>query len=349
MDTFIPHSRPRATTEDLEAVRSALQLGRFAQGAEVEALEQELCARFGHAHAVVVSSGSSALLLSLLALGIKAGDTVACPSYTCQCLYSAVAYAGATVRCIDCQHGDVGMAAPAGAARRDVAAAIVPHMFGFEADVRAWTGGGIPCVEDCAQAAGGTATGGDRMGRRGDIAILSFYATKLLPAGEGGACLTNDPQAADTIRRLRNSDEQHLSPQAFNFKMTDISAALARVKLRQLDENIAIRRCIAERYDNAFGAFSFRVRHGLRQPVCFRYLLEVAPGQTGTVIARARAAGIDCRLPVWRPLHQSLGADCPQAEIRQQTLISVPVYASLSESEIERIINEISHIIGTCV
>ncbi|HAS83308.1 MAG TPA: hypothetical protein DCS43_11710 [Verrucomicrobia bacterium] len=345
MDMFIPHSRPRATSEDLDAVRAALLAGHFAQGAEVDALERELCERLGHAHAVVVSSGSAALLLSLIALGVKAGDRVAIPSYTCQCLYSAAAYAGATVRCMDCLRDEVCMASPLDGAKPGVAAAIVPHMFGFEADVQAWKRRGIPTIEDGAQAVGGTARDGSRLGSRGDLSILSFYATKLLPAGEGGACLTNTPQVAETIRRLRNSDQQQLSPQAFNFKMTDIGAALARAKLRQLDENIAIRRQIAGRYDAAFGHASFRVRHGLNQAVCFRYLLEVAPGQTEAVISKARAVGIDCRRPVWKPLHQSLGSDCPQADIRHQTLLSVPLYPSLSEPEIGRICHEISRLI----
>lgn len=346
MHMFIPHSHPQATSEDLDAVRNALLAGHFSQGAEVTALENELCERFGHEHAVVVSSGTSALLLSLIALGVKADSPVFLPAYTCQSLYSAVMYARAIPLCMDCRKNDVCMMPAPDTHEQPFAAAIVPHMFGYEACVQTWKENGIAVIEDCAQAAGGTGNNGIRIGSLGNIAILSFYATKLLPAGEGGACLTNDKRTADMIRALRNSDEQQLNPHAFNFKMTDICAAIARVKLRHLDENIAIRNRIAGQFDEAFGLLSFRMRHTLNQPVCFRYLLEVDPDKIRLIMEKAKAAGIDCRRPVWNPLHHSLGFHCPETDRRHQRLISIPIYPSLSEEAVERICHELSKIIA---
>ena len=343
MCAFIPHARPCATPGDIAAVVRALESGHFAQGQEVAALEDELCAKFGIRHAVVVSSGTSALLLSLMALGVGRGDSVCIPSYSCPCPYHAVSYTGATALCIDCEKGSVCMAPDFSGSKPS--AAIVPHMFGYEANVQFWKAGGVPVIEDCAQSPGGKAADGAMLGTRGNIAILSFYATKLIPAGEGGACLTNDDKLACRIRSLRNCDEQSLLPGAFNFKMTDVCAALARSKLQDLDVSLERREQIAMRYDEAFGPLSFRQASGQRQAVSFRYLIQVAPSKHAAVLARANAEGIGCRQPVWQPLHRQLQIDCPEADRWHASLISVPLYPTLTDVEIERICHELPAII----
>lgn len=342
----ITHSKPRATEEDIRCVVAALREGRFAQGEEVAALERELCAFFGRKEAVVVSSGTAALFLSLIALGLEKNDPVVIPSFTCQSLYSAVSHAGGTPLCADAGRDNVCVTADTimpllGKKPRIV---IVPHMFGYCADIDGIRKLGVPVIEDCAQSAGGVYQDGSMLGSKGDISVFSFYATKLIPAGEGGACLTDSSETARAIRALRNSDEQQLNRWAFNFKMPDINAALARSKLKALVGNLEERARIAERYDSVFAEKSFRLRYQAFQPVCFRYLLELDL-PVDDVLKKSLDAGIDCRKPVWRPLHTELGGVCPVTESLYKSLISVPVYPGIG-SDADRICGELPFILG---
>lgn len=337
LKSIIPHSRPQVEDREIAVVAQALRAGHLAQGEEVARLEAELADLYPGTEAVVVSSGTAALYLALRALGVTAGAKVILPSYTCQSLYAAVAHAGGAPVCADSGPGSVCLAAGTVAPLLDknVGAIIVPHMFGYLADMEALLELGCPVIEDCAQAVGGRYPDGARVGSKGRVAILSFYATKLIPAGEGGACLTRDRGLAATIRLLRTCDKQALHPQAFNFKMADMNAALARAKLQALADGLGGRERLAQRYDRAFGPHAFRRQSAASQAVCFRYLL--CADRADFLLEQAQAAGIQCRRPVWRPLHYDLGGACPRARRLQETLVSIPFYPNLSGEEVDRI------------
>lgn len=344
--SMIPHSRPEIGDAEIEAVVEALQHGRLSQGLEVAALEAELSGLFDEAEVVVVSSGTAALYLSLAALGIRTGDKVVIPSYTCNSLYAAVALAGARPICADIAEDGLSITRATVEPLLDDAAGavIVPHTCGFLADIEAILELGSPVIEDCAQAAGGYYPDGTAVGSKGDIAVLSFFATKLLPAGEGGACITRDPDISETIRQLRNCDERPLNPKAFNFKMSDIHAALARAQLKRLSKMVKERSRIAGRYDSAFGNRSFRSKSRQTQAVCFRYIAETE-GNLEELLKQSESAGIVCRRPIWRPLHHSIGGHCPETESMEQRLVSVPIYPGLSEAEIEKICTKLPEIL----
>ncbi len=346
MKNRIPHSRPFATDSDVRCVTDALRAGRFSQGQEVAGLEQALAAAFGRKEAVAVSSGTAAVALALVALGVRAGDAVALPSYTCQNVLAAVRYADARPLCADVGKDGVCLSARTVSvlAEQRPRAVVAPHMFGYRAEIEEIMALGLPVIEDCAQAVGGLAADGTRLGAKGAMATLSFFATKLLPAGEGGACLTDDADLAATVRALRDSDKQPLRDKAFNFKMSDIAAALARAKLDALADNVATRERIAARYDKAFGPQSFRVARAAPQPVCFRYLLD-AGEHLELALRRCEEAGIACRKPVWNPLHRIAGGTCPETDRRHESLLSVPIYPGLEPDEAERICHELSEIL----
>ncbi|MBU4212192.1 MAG: DegT/DnrJ/EryC1/StrS aminotransferase family protein [Verrucomicrobia bacterium] len=287
-EPIISHSRPYLEDREIAAVVQALRAGHLAQGEEVALLERDLSALFDagrsppkrYARAsevVVVSSGTAALYLALVALGAQKGKKVIIPSYTCRSLYAAVAHAGATPICADTGKDSVCITPSSVSPLLDdtVGAVIVPHMFGYRADIDAFLALGCPVIEDCAQSAGGRHADGALLGSKGHIAVLSFYGTKLLPAGEGGACVTRRKELAETIRLLRNCDERPLNPCAFNFKMGDLNAALARAKLQSLPAMNERRAFLAQRYDEAFGEKSFRKKSADPQAVCFRYLVEL--------------------------------------------------------------------------
>jgi len=309
----------------------------------VAALESELSANHDGAHVVVVSSGTAALYLSLVGLGLKPGRKVILPSYTCNALLCAVWHARGIPVCADVAGGSVNISASTVRPLMDdsVAAIIAPHMFGCLANIDELAGLGVPVIEDCAQALGGSHRDGAPTGTKGTVSVLSFYATKLLPAGQGGACVTPDPELAERIRMLRACDETAPSPHAFNFRMSDVCAALARAKLADLPAALAERRRLADVYDAAFGESSLRRISGGRQSPCFRYLLHI-DNDVDAFLGLSEAEGIMCRRPVWRPLHHTAGGECPATEALEQTLVSVPLYPGLTSEEINTVCNRLT-------
>jgi dTDP-4-amino-4,6-dideoxygalactose transaminase len=262
-DVFIPHSRPYVGAEEAAAVAAVVESGQLAQGPRVESLEAafgsflRICAPHEDpaAHAAAVSSGTAALFVALRALDVGAGDEVLIPAYACTSLNQAVRYVGATPRYVDCD--PVTLNPDPDDARAKVSAAtaacIVPHLFGLPADVASFVDLGLPVVEDCAQALGVDI--GDRpVGSFGRATVCSFYATKLVAAGEGGMILSRDAELVSEAAGLRDCEDRRANPHAFNFKMTDLHAAVASVQLERLPEFLSRRRRLAERYIDALQA-----------------------------------------------------------------------------------------------
>lgn len=352
--TLIPHSRPEIEEQSINAVINALRHGHLSDGHEVMALEKALSEMFDDAHVVAVSSGTAALYLSLAALGIQSGDKVIIPSYTCNSLFSAVSFAGAQAVCADTREGYVNISKETieHVIDSSVKSIIVPHTCGYMANIPEISTLGIPIIEDCAQAVGGYYPDGSLLGTKGKIATFSFFATKLLPAGEGGACITKDPDIANTIRELGNCDKRRPNPRSFNFKMSDTNAALALTQLKNLRGMITKRNEIADAYDETFGNQALRTVSTESQPVCFRYLLKINTSSQSTnkndidsFIQKAEAVGIECKRPIWRPIHYATGAKCPHTEMMDKTLVSVPIYPGLKKDEITRIRRETGNLL----
>jgi len=242
---MIPHSRPTVSAEDAERVARVVRSGRLAQGAEVEAFERELATRLGVAAVAAVSSGSAALELALRALDVGPGDEVVVPTYACDALHHAVTRCGAAPVLADADPETFGPSAKDVAHRltRRARAVVIVHPFGLALDLDAFLALGVPVVEDCAQAIGARVAG-RAVGSRGALAIGSFYATKLITSGEGGA-VAGPAERLARVRDARDYDEREDLIPRFNFKLTDIQAALGRSQLGRLDTFVARRRAIA--------------------------------------------------------------------------------------------------------
>src|SRR5712664_4068124 len=246
--TIIPHSRPTLGDDDAERVARVVRGGQVAQGPEVEGFEGELTRLLGAADAAAVSSGSVALELALRTLEVGPGDEVIVPTYACDAVYHAVTRCGATPVLADADPETLGLSA-ADATRRRTArtrAVIVVHPFGLAVDLDDFQALGVALVEDCAQTLGAV-LGGHPVGARGGLAVCSFYATKLLTTGEGGA-VTGRADLVARARDARDYDERDDLTPRFNYKMTDMQAALGRSQLVRLDAFIARRRALAARY-----------------------------------------------------------------------------------------------------
>jgi perosamine synthetase len=329
----IPHNRPTLGPEEARAAERVIASGWLAQGAEVEAFENEMCAYLGlpRGHAVATSSGTAALLLALWALGAR-DARIACPVYACSALTNAIHFAGATPVLIDNERDrpNIDVAAMA---RADAAIAIVPHMFGIPADVAKL--GGTPVIEDCAQALGAL-MGGAPVGFAGAVGIFSFYATKMITSGgQGGMLVSRDRGIVDAARDFRQFDCRDDRKPRFNLQMTDLQAAIGREQLRKLPWFVARREEIFAKYRHA--GLEALDADGAALPVRYRFVMRTdGPHRAIDALARHDIIAI-VPLADWELLAPSEGF--PNAAELARTTISLPIYPSLSDEDACRVID----------
>jgi dTDP-4-amino-4,6-dideoxygalactose transaminase len=335
----IPHSRPTLSDEDAARVARVVRGGQLAQGPEVAAFERELARSLGVPAAAAVSSGSAALELALRALGVGPGHEIIIPTYVCDALYHAVVRCGAAPVLADADPETLGLSAADVARRRTsrTRAVIVVHPFGRGIDLADFQRLGIAVVEDCAQTLGAT-VGGRLVGARGDITVCSFYATKLLTTGEGGAVAG----PADLVAHARDSRDydgrDELVPR-FNYKMTDLQAALGRSQLTRLDAFIARRRALAARYRSALArAPRCRVPEDCGDRHVYHRFVVAVDKPLDPVLAHLERLRVAARRPVFRPIHRALGlSGYPNAERLWDECLSIPCYPLLTDAEADRV------------
>jgi len=327
------------SAEDAERVARVVRSGRLAQGAEVEAFERELATRLGVAAVAAVSSGSAALELALRALDVGPGDEVVVPTYACDALHHAVTRCGAAPVLADADPETFGPSAKDVAHRltRRARAVVVVHPFGLALDLDAFLALGVPVVEDCAQAIGARVAG-RAVGSRGALAIGSFYATKLITSGEGGA-VAGPAERVARVRDARDYDEREELIPRFNLKLTDIQAALGRSQLGRLDTFVARRRAIATRYRARLGSVAgcHPPRDRGERHVFHRFVVTIER-PLGPLIDDLRERGVMARRPVFRPIHRALGlAGYPEADRLWTQCLSLPCYPSLADAEVDAV------------
>jgi perosamine synthetase len=332
---LIPHSRPTVDRRDIRAVSDVLRSAHLAQGEQVRRFEEAVASFLGRRGGVATSSGTSALHLALLVLGVGAGDEVLVPSYSCVALLHAVQYVGAVARPVDIDPETYNLC-PRAARRyltRKTRAVIVPHMFGMPADLEEIVSWGVPVVEDCAQTLGATYRG-RQAGAWGVLTVCSFYATKVLTTGEGGMLLSDSDTLLRRARDLRDYDGRATLRVRFNYKMTDMQAALGRSQLRRLHGFLDRRRSLATRYTAALRSLPVRLPQVPpdRTHMFYRYVIGVQDAVA--LMRRMHERGIECKPPVSGVLHRFLGQDgCPAAEAASRTAVSIPLYPSLSDAD----------------
>ena len=335
---MIAHSRPTLTAEDAERVARVVRGGHIAQGPEVAAFERALARRLGGEAAAAVASGSAALELALRTLDVGPGDEVIVPSYACDALYHAVTRCGATPVLADADPDTLSLCRKDALARRTrrTRCAIVPHAFGLAVDLDAFAALDVPIVEDCAQALGATVDGRPA-GARGTLAVCSFYATKLVTTGEGGAVV--GPEAlVRRVREARDYDERDdLAPRT-NAKLTDMQAALGLAQLERLDAFVARRRAIAARYRERLRGAACRPPADAGERHVYHRFVVAIDRPVGDVARALEARGVEGRRPVFRPAHRALGLrGFPEADRLWEESLSIPCYPGLGEPEVEQV------------
>lgn len=316
----IRHSCPTLGNEEREAADSVLRSGHIAQGPEVEAFEKECAAFVGRRHAVAVSSGTAALHLALAAVGVERDEAVGFSTYACPALATAVRLQNAAPVLYDV---DEDFNLDISTVDSVVRVVIAAHLFG------AFGAAPPVVVDDIAQCFGGA------ISRNAPVAVTSFYATKLMTTGEGGMLFTDDEGLAEFVSDRRDYDKRSDSIQRFNYKMTDIQAAIGRVQLRRLPGFLARRREIAEQYEDAFRSLPLRIPR-LDNHVFFRYV--VSSSERDRLEAFLVEHGIEAKRPVHAPAHHALGGAFPRADKAHAENLSLPVYPSLMDNEIGHVI-----------
>ena len=208
-------------------------------------------------------------------------------------------------------------------------ASIVPHLFGCPAPLPRGR-----VIEDCAGALG------EGLGSRGVLAVTSFYATKLLGAGQGGAVVTDRADLAARIRDLVDYDKRPTYRLRFNYRMSDLTAAVARAQLARLSDIVKARRRIADEYGKRFADLPLGLPRA-RGHQFYRYVVR-APGTADRLMKHLCRHGVEAKRPVFRPLHLYLGLrGFPTTERLWRESVSLPIYPSLSGAERARVVGAV--------
>jgi dTDP-4-amino-4,6-dideoxygalactose transaminase len=318
--------------------------GRYIQGAEGEGFEREFAEYIGVNHALGLASGTDALRLGLLALGVSAGDEVITVSHTASATAAAIVQCGATPVFVDIDPATFTMnPASLPEAITPKTRVILPvHLYGHPADLapilQVADRHGIPVLEDCAQAHGAVYRG-RRVGGWGRCAAFSFYPTKNLGAlGDGGALTTDDSALAEKVRLLREYGwrERYVSEvPGFNSRLDELQAAVLRVKLRHLERHNALRRHLAEAYSAALAG---AVVAPVTQANCLHahHLYVVRASQRDRLRAFLAAHGIGAAIHYPVPIHlqpayaeAKIPAPLPVTEQAAGEVLSLPLYPQM--------------------
>ncbi len=334
----ISHSRPSVDEVEIDALRHVIASGQLAQGPQVRAFEEELGRFIGLPAGVTTSSGTTALHLALLCLGVGADDEVLLPSYVCSAPLHAVHHAGARPVLVDVDPL-TGNMDPVDLRKRLTSrtkAIIAVHLFGVPVAIDEIRAPGLPVIEDCAQALG--AKIGDQMlGTFGELAVCSFYATKLMTTGEGGMLLSRDSSLLERARDLKEYDKKESFTPRFNYKMTDLQAGLGRSQLKKLEKFLEQREALAGVYSERLASLPCMLPPALEGRIYYRYVISVQQDVHGLILGLARQS-IETAKPVYRPLHHVLNlAGYPGAEMAWNSHLSLPVHPSLSTQDVARV------------
>ena len=357
----IPIAKPWLGEEEAEAARRPILSGWVMQGPEVAAFEGEFAAAVGAPHACAVSSGTTALHLALLAVGVAPGDEVVTVSHSYIATANAVRHCGATPVFVDIDPLTFNMSPalvePALTSR--TRAILCVHQMGMPCDLAAIFDIArrrrLPVVEDAACATGSEIRWNgswQRIGRpQADVACFSFHPRKVITTGDGGMITTPNAEYDQLSRSLRNHGMAPAAPPAYprlgyNYRMTDIQAAVGREQLKRLPEIVRRRRRLAARYADLLGDLP-----GLQLPTeppyarsnwqsyCVRLPDRCDPP---SVMERMLASGVSTRPGIMCAHREGAYADLPprfplpESEAAQDRCITLPLYAQLTDPEQNR-------------
>lgn len=372
----IPYGRQDIDESDIEAVVAVLRSDFLTQGPTIPAFEEAVADYCGAGYAVAVNSATSALHIACLALGVGKGDRVWTTPITFVASANCALYCGATVDfvdidprtynlSVDCLAEKLAQAEKAG----ELPKVVIPvHLCGQACDMAGIhtlsERYGFKIIEDASHAIGGKYKAEPiGNGRYSDITVFSFHPVKIITTGEGGMALTNDARLAKHLRLLRShgitSTAADMQPRpeneiwnyqqidlGFNYRMTDIQAALGLSQMLRVDEFVARRHAIAKRYDQMLPALPLLTpwQHADSYSGYHLYVIRLKLGEAKStqrkfyMALHAARIGVNVHyIPVYRqPYFEQMGfraGYCPQAEQYYSEVISIPMYPGLTEPQ----------------
>jgi len=381
-DDYLPFGTPAFSEQEIEAVVRVLRSGWVGMGPETIAFERELAAYVGAPHVVAVNSCTSALFLSLLVSGVRAGDEVICPSLTWCSTANAALYLGARpVFCdIDAETFCLTprlVLAKIGPRTKAVTAV---HFGGLATDIAALKDAlppGVAIIEDAAHAFGARYPNGQPVGSSGHLSCFSFYANKNLSTGDGGAIALFDAEVAARLRSLRQhalpidawQRFQHpttilysneLTELGYKMNYTDLQAAIGRVQLARQEGFAATRREIAQIYREGLDHMQPRLQlqknctdsaHA-RHLFLVRLPVESMKRSRDEVVLELRARNIGATIH-YAPLHTmplycdgARPASLPVTEAVAGSIVTLPMSASMSAADARQVVEEVEAAVG---
>lgn len=363
---MIPHSKPFIDENEQKAVQEVMSSTYISEGTLVRQFEENLAKYVAMPYAIAVNSGTSALHLALVGLGIGKGDEVLIPSYVCTAVLNAVKYTGAIPVLVDIDVDDLNISSIDIERKisKRTKVVVVPHMFGYPAKINEIVEisrkRNLFVIEDCAQAVGATCEskylgeGGNeekkkrfykKVGSFGDISIFSFYATKMLTTGQGGMILVKHKSLEENIRDLKDYDKKERFRLRYNYSMTDLQAAIGLTQLSRFNAFITRRKVIAHKYQQAFSNAGIKFMNYGDKDKGVYYRFVIFSESLDESLRRLREAGVICERPVYKPIHYYLNSFneelFPNTENIYRRALSIPIYPALKDNEIDKVIGEI--------
>lgn len=385
----IPYGRQDISEADIAAVVAVLKSDFLTQGPVVSQFENAVAAYCGVQHAVAVNSATSALHIACLALGLGKGDSVWTTAITFVASANCALYCGASVDFVDIDPLTYNISVEQLAIKLAQAEkngtlpkVVVPvHLCGQPCDMAAIHAlsrqYGFKIIEDASHAIGGKYKNEPiGNGRYSDITVFSFHPVKIITSGEGGMAVTNDASLAKNMQLLRshgissNAADMFARPAeeiwnyqqiglGFNYRMTDIHAALGLSQMQRLDTFVAKRHAIANRYDHELADFALTTpwqhtdSYSGYHLYTIRVIQEAGIPTNKQIYQAMHAAGVLVNLhyiPVYRqPYFEKMGfvqGYCPEAENYFATALSLPMYPGLTEAQQDVVINTLKNAVG---
>ncbi len=349
---IIKVNAPFVGEDEIQAVSEVIKSGMLAHGSVVEEFEREFAKYLGVPYLLTVSNGTIALYVALKALGVGGNDEVIVPDFTFFATASTVVLAGATpvFADIDLETYTLDPASVEELITDRTKAIVVVHLYGHPAKMdeilRIAREHGLYVIEDCAQSHGAEYRG-VKTGSIGDAGAFSFYATKNLTMGEGGAISTKSKDIADFVRLYRNHGQTkryYHEVIGWNFRITNIQAAIGLQQLRKLDQMNSRRREIAKLYRDELGGIE-SLRLPVEKPwakhVYHQFTVWVEGDGTRDRLAEyLMEHGVQVGIHYPRPLHTQpalrkyFRTPCPNAENASTHVLSLPMHPGLSEEDV---------------
>ncbi|WP_303294728.1 DegT/DnrJ/EryC1/StrS family aminotransferase [Methanobrevibacter woesei] len=358
-DIKVPIAKPIIGEEEIENVVEVLKSGMIAQGPKVMEFEEKFANWIGAKYGIATNSGTSALHVALLACGIGEGDEVITTPFTFIASGNAIVYTGATPVFADIDL-DTYTIDPDKIEDliTDKTKAILPvQLYGQAADMdkirEIAEKHDLKIIEDAAQAHGAEYNG-EKVGTLGDMACFSFYPTKNMTTSEGGMITTNDEELANKAQMFRAhgaSERYHHDEIGYNFRMTDIAAAIGLAQLKVIDEfndkRISNADYLNEQLKDIEGIVTPKSPDNYKH-VYHQYTVRVEKGNRDDWVEfltnKGIGTGIHYPIPLYnQPIYKKLGieGDCPLAEKAADNVISLPVHPSLTKEDLDLVVDAV--------